>query len=249
MVWQRQCFPGSCQKWFTVSIPDPATLFSKSAGGLQVCTNTLEHARLEKLSLVHTLVFSKLRALPGPLSSLENTLASSSSCCPVLSAPPQSSQFCLHWQLQFLVLSDGKAHPCILSGNSSHLLLDVQNGTGWGPCSLELVSLANTPAVKMQSVTRTPLYSPLSLFKKTVASRTLAGDSRSPLWNLPSHSLFLVWFRTLESAKTEEPPFAVIRNRHKVPLLSQQPTMFLFFLQPFWNWCSLGNRCSLTLWM
>lgn len=61
-----------------------------------MCTNTLEHARLEKLSLVHALVFSELRALPGPLS-LENTLASSSSCLSILSAPPQSSQFCLHW--------------------------------------------------------------------------------------------------------------------------------------------------------
>lgn len=35
-----------------------------------MCTNTLEYARLEKLSLVHALVFSKLYALPGPLSSL-----------------------------------------------------------------------------------------------------------------------------------------------------------------------------------
>lgn len=56
MVSQRECFPGSCQKWITVSVLDPATLSSKSAGRLRMCTNALEHARLEKQSLVLALV-------------------------------------------------------------------------------------------------------------------------------------------------------------------------------------------------
>lgn len=61
-----------------------------------MCTNTLEHARLEKLSLVHALVFSKLHVLyQDHFLVWKNTLASS--CLPILSAPPQSSQFCLHW--------------------------------------------------------------------------------------------------------------------------------------------------------
>lgn len=207
MVWQRECFPGSCQKLFTVSNLDPATLSFKSAGRLRECANTLEHARLEKPSLVLALVFP-------------------SASCVLYQDHFLVWKTALHFPLPafpfFLLLPSQVSSACIGSFNSlcflpgkhflvssvviqvTLLLMDVQIGTDWGSCSLQLVRLV-TPWLWRCNLADV-LFTSLSLFKKTVASRTLAGDSRSPLWNLPSHSLFLVWFRTLESAKTEEPP-------------------------------------------
>lgn len=150
--------------------------------------------------------FSKLRALPGPLSSLEIT--------PCIFLPPHSSHSSPVKSVPSASVATNSL--CFLLGKHvlvssvviqvTLLLMDAQNGTGWGSHTLQLVRLV-TPWLwrcNLSHVLLSLLHFPL--YKKTVASRTLAGDSRSPLWNLPSHSLFLVWFRTLESAKTEEPP-------------------------------------------
>lgn len=144
MVWQRECFPGSCQKWFTVSILHPATLSSKSAGRLWVCANTLEHARLEKPSLVFALVLSSASCvlyqdhflvwktpLHFPLPAFP--------FFPLLPSQVSSVYIGSYTSLCFL---PGK-HVLVSSVviQVTLLLVDVQNGTDWGSCSLQLVRL------------------------------------------------------------------------------------------------------------
>lgn len=169
----------------------------------------LEHARLEKQSLVLALVSSSASCVLYQDHFLvwKTPLHFPLPAFPFFPLfPSQISSICIgsHNSLCFL---PGK-HVLISSviTQVTLLLVDLQNGTDWTSRSLQLVRLV-TPWLwrcNLSYVLVSLLHFPF--LKKPVASRTLAGDSRSPLWNLPSHSLFLVWFRTLESAKTEEPP-------------------------------------------
>lgn len=251
VVWQRECFPGSCQKWLTVPILDPATLSSKGAGRLQVCADTLEHARLEKPSLVFALVFSSASfvlyqdhfliwktPLHFPLPAFP--------FFPLL--PSQVSSVCLD-SYHSLCFLPGK-HVLVSSVviQVTWLLVDVQNGTDWGSCSPQLVRLV--PPWLWRCNLSYVLLSSLSLIKNPCCikdpSWRLAQPPVKPAFSLP-------FFGVIQDFGVSKdwgaPPFAVIRNRRQVPLFVTTTLLFLFFLQPLWNWCSLGNRCSLTLWM
>lgn len=189
MVWQRECFPGSCRKLFTVSNLDPATLSSKSAGRLRECANTLEHARLEKPSLVLALGFPSAScvlyqdhflvwktALHFPLPAFP--------FFPLL--PSQVSSACIG-SCNSLCFLPGK-HVLVSSVviQVTLLLMDVQIGTDWGSCSLQLVRLV-TPWLWRCNLSDV-LFTSLSLFKNCGIkdpSWRLAQPPVKPAFSLP----------------------------------------------------------------
>lgn len=114
------------------------------------------------------------------------------------------------------------------------LLMDVQNGTDWGSCSLQLVRLV-TPWLwrcNLSYVLLSLLHFPLFLKKTCIKdpSWRLAQPPVKPAFSLP-------FFGVIQDFGVSKdwgaPPFAVIRNRHEVPLLSLHPSCFYFSYNPF----------------
>lgn len=161
MVWQRECLPGSCQNDLQFQFLILLHYLLKAQEDCE-CAQVLWSMLDWRSRVLLWSFFSKLRALPGPLSSLEITPCiflppHSSHSSPVKSVPSASvatNSLC------FLL---GKHVLVILCGNSSHFATGGCAKRDWLRITYPAACQTSyTLALKMQSVTRTPLFTSLS---------------------------------------------------------------------------------------
>lgn len=168
MVWQRECSQVAVKNDLQFQFLILLHYLLKAQEDCE-CAKTL-WSMLDWRSRVLYLLwsfFSELRALPGPLSSLENTLAFSSSAFPFFPLlPSQVSSVCIG-SCNSLCFLPGK-HVLVTSVviQVALLLMDVQNGTVWGSCSLQLVRLVTPGCEDAICHTYSSLYFTFPFLKK-----------------------------------------------------------------------------------